>query len=43
MFTVLAQMGAAAAIIVRSGKMRHLFEGGYHSRYVYVHISVCTG
>ena len=32
LITVFAQMDAAATIIFRSGKMRHLFEGGYCSR-----------
>ena len=32
---------AAATIIFRSGKMRHLFDGGYLLRYAYTRIIVC--
>ena len=35
-------MDAAATVIFSSGKIRRLFEGGYHSRYAYAHIVVRT-
>ena len=38
--TVLTQIDAAATIIFLSRKIRHTFEGGYHSRYVYACIIV---
>ena len=37
----LLEKDAVATIMFRSGKMQHLFKGGYHSRYACTHIIVC--